>query len=323
MPGGIKILNIIIPLYKGKEVIKDCLNSLCAQTKKEFFVTIIQDFDNEDYTEIIKEYNKKLHILFLKNNENIGAGLTRQRGIDVSSRFDYLLFLDVDDILNPRAVELLYTYSKSKFADVTTSKIIVEKKYTKGQVLSGKQANTWLHGKIYRTNYLKDNNIRFHKNIRYNEDVSFNLLALNYTNKVYFLDEETYIWRDYGQSITRKDTSNFTNQSTWQYLYGYAKSMLQLLESNKLTKNLVVTGLMSLYTQSQVLIETNSISKNENIYITELLKTDYMQRMLQDIDILNRIANNNRIGYTESKKPLFFHESFDNWVNRMCGEKII
>lgn len=317
------MLNIIIPLYKGKEVIKDCLNSLCAQTKKEFFVTIIQDFDNEDYTEIIREYNKKLHILFLKNNENIGAGLTRQRGIDVSDRFDYLLFLDVDDILNPRAVELLYTYSKSKFADVTTSKIIVEKKYTRGHILSGKQANTWLHGKIYRTKYLKDNNIRFHKDIRYNEDVSFNLLALNYTNKVYFLDEETYIWRDYRQSVTRKDISNFTNQSTWQYLYGYAKSMLQLLESNKLTKNLVVTGLMSLYTQSQVLIETNSISKNENIYITKLLKTDYMKRMLQDIDILNRIANNNRIGYTESKKPLFFHESFDNWVNRMCGEKVI
>ena len=171
--------------------------------------------------------------------------------------------------------------------------------------------------------YLKDNNIHFHKDIRYNEDVSFNLLALNYSNKIYFLDEETYIWRDYEQSVTRKDTSNFTNQSTWQYLYGYAKSMLQLLESNKLTKNLVVTGLMSLYTQSQVLIETNSISKNENIYITELLKTDYMKRMLQDIDILNRIANNNRIGYTESKKPLFFHESFDNWVNRMCQEKII
>ena len=317
------MLNIIIPLYKGKEVIKDCLNSLCAQTKKEFFVTIIQDFDNEDYTEIIREYSKKLHILFLKNNENIGAGLTRQRGIDISNRFDYLLFLDVDDMLNPRAVELLYTYSKSKFADVTTSKIIVEKKYTKGHILYGKQANTWLHGKIYRTNYLKDNNIHFHKDIRYNEDVSFNLLALNYTNKVYFLDEETYIWRDYRQSVTRKDISNFTNQSTWQYLYGYAKSMLQLLESNKLTKNLVVTGLMSLYTQSQVLIETNSISKNENIYITKLLKTDYMKRMLQDIDILNRIANNNRIGYTESKKPLFFHESFDNWVNRMCGEKVI
>ena len=142
MPGVIKILNIIIPLYKGKEVIKDCLNSLCAQTKKEFFVTIIQDFDDEDYTEIIREYSKKLHILFLKNNENIGAGLTRQRGIDISDRFDYLLFLDVDDMLNPRAAELLYTYSKSKFAAVTTSKIIVEKKYTKGQVLSGKQANT-------------------------------------------------------------------------------------------------------------------------------------------------------------------------------------
>ena len=43
----INILNIIISLYKGKEVLPDCLNSLISQTKKNFFVTLIQDCDGD------------------------------------------------------------------------------------------------------------------------------------------------------------------------------------------------------------------------------------------------------------------------------------
>ena len=313
------MLNIIIPLYKGKDVIKDCLNSLCAQTKKNFFITIIQDNDNEDYSEIINEYKNKLHICFLQNKENIGAGMTRQRGIDVSDKFDYVMFLDSDDMLNPRAVELLYTYSKSNFSDVTISKIIVEKKYTRGNVLSLDKTDTWLHGKIYRTNYLKDNNISFFPEIRYNEDVCFNLLALNLSDKIYYLDEELYIWRDNVNSITRKDIFSFVKESTWQYLYGYAKSLLILLEKNKLNKNKIPSALMSLYTQSQVLIECNGVSKDENIFISKFLNNHIIKEALLDKKVLNSIVNNNKIGYTIGKEPIIFHESFDNWVNRIKG----
>lgn len=303
---------------------RDCLNSLCAQTKKEFFITIIQDCDGEDYSDIISEYKKRLHIHFLKNEKNIGAGETRQRGIDISDKFDYIMFLDVDDILNPRAVELLYTFSKSNFADVTTSKIIVEKKHGKGFILQGRQANTWLHGKIYRTQYLKDNNISFFKGIRYNEDVSFNLLALHLSKKIYFLDEETYIWRDYKKSITRNNNGDFNTKSTWQYLVGYAQGLKILLDKNKMTKDLAVTGLMSLYAQAQILRETQSETNKENEYMSILLKTPYFQEVLKDKQILNRIANNSKIGATTSKKnPIFFHEAFDTWVNRLCQEKII
>ena len=260
----------------------------------------------------------------MKNEKNIGAGETRQRGIDISDKFDYVMFLDVDDILNPRAVELLYTFSKSNFADVTTSKIIVEKKYGKGFILQGHQANTWLHGKIYRTQYLKDNNISFFKGIRYNEDVSFNLLALHLSKKIYFLDEETYIWRDYKNSITRSDKGDFNTTSTWQYLVGYAQGLKILLDKGKMTKDIAITGLMSLYAQAQILIETQSETNKENEYMSILLKTPYFQEILKDKQILNRIANNSKIGATTSKKdPVFFHEAFDTWVNRLCQEKII
>ena len=91
-----------------------------------------------------------------------------------------------------------------------------------------------------------------------------------------------------------------------------------------MTKDLAVTGLMSLYAQAQILIETQSETNKENEYISILLKTPYFQEILKDKQILNRIANNSKIGSTTSKKdPIFFHEAFDIWVNRLCQEKII
>lgn len=319
----INILNIIIPLYKGKEVLPDCLNSLISQTKKNFFITLIQDCDGEDYIELLKEYKKKLNISYLKNKKNVGPGESRQTGINVSKQFDYIMFLDEDDILNPRAVELLYTFSKSKFADVTVSDIIVEKKYNKGHMIYGPNANTWVHGKIYRTQYLIDNNIHFWEGVRYNEDLAFNLMALNKTKKVFYLNEATYIWRDYKKSTTRKDIKDFYNKSTWQYLYGYSRSLLELARENKLTNKLIITALLSLYTQSQVLIEIKGQSNNEGQFITEFLKLDKIQDFLKKRKNLNYIVNSNKIGYTIGNKPIIFHEAFDDWINRMCGEKII
>lgn len=316
------MVNIIIPLYKNKDNIRDCLNSLRAQTKKTFIVTIVQDCDGEDYTEIIKEFRKDLKIQFLKNEKNFGPGLTRQRGLDLNKMCDYVMFLDSDDMLNPRAVELLYTFAKAKFADVVTSKIIIEKKYGKGLVCQGRRTDSWLHGKIYNFNYLKKNNIRFFEEIRYNEDVAFNLLALHLSEKIFFLDEETYIFRDYKNSITRSDSSKFTKEATWQMIYGYSKGLLRLSKEEKLTKELSISALLTLYTQSQILIEKKCVTKNENELVKEVLILPKIQTALHDKKILEYIVTHCKAGQVLNG-IIFFHESFDKWLERLIGLNVL
>ena len=53
------IVNIIIPTYKARETLPKALDSLVAQTKDMFLVTIVQDGDGEDYSDIVTEYKRR------------------------------------------------------------------------------------------------------------------------------------------------------------------------------------------------------------------------------------------------------------------------
>ena len=65
------MVNLIIPTYKARDTLPAALDSLVAQTKKMFIVTIVQDADNEDYTDIINEYRHRgLQIKLLQKKRN-------------------------------------------------------------------------------------------------------------------------------------------------------------------------------------------------------------------------------------------------------------
>ena len=116
----IKIVDVIIPTYKARETLPKALDSLVAQTKKLFIVTIIQDGDGEDYSDIIEEYRRRgLQLFLISLKENKGPGGARQAGIDANKMCDYLMFLDADDMLMPRAIEILYHEAKHERGNQT------------------------------------------------------------------------------------------------------------------------------------------------------------------------------------------------------------
>lgn len=126
------MLNIIIPTYKARDTLPSTLDSLVSQTKKLFLVTIVQDGDGEDYSDIIAEYKRRGLKIFLFQKENGGPGMARQYGMDRTQMCDYVMFVDSDDILNPRAVEVLYREAKLNNFDVLSSSFLAEKNHTPG-----------------------------------------------------------------------------------------------------------------------------------------------------------------------------------------------
>lgn len=50
------MVGVIIPLYKALDTIRDTLDSLVVQTKKDFITIPVVDGDDIDYSEIWKEY---------------------------------------------------------------------------------------------------------------------------------------------------------------------------------------------------------------------------------------------------------------------------
>ena len=308
------MVNIIIPLYNGKDTLPLALNSLLTQTKKFFQVSIYQDGDSEDYSEIINKYRYMgLFINFYKNEKNVGAGLARQFWLNKSKRFEYVMFLDCDDVLMPNAVESLSRAAAVSNSDIVVGNILQEE-IGNNKILRKDSNSTWLHGKLYRTSFLLENNITFHPLIKVNEDSYFNFVALNSTNNKHYIDETVYMWRWNRNSITRRSSKkDFLEENDKYYFIGQIYGLEKLKELNKLDDELVCSVLVNLYRQSQL----------EIFYGLEPTTIDHLLSLKCIINTQEKIFNGelNEVllpllgaGGIENGKAFLFTETFFDWL---------
>ena len=89
------MIDIIIPLYNARKTISNTLDSVLVNLS-DIVVYLVDDASDDDYTDIIEDYSKKLNIKYLRLKKNSGPGVARQYGIDHSNN-EYIIFLDSDD----------------------------------------------------------------------------------------------------------------------------------------------------------------------------------------------------------------------------------
>ena len=100
------LVSIIMPFYKKKNFLSKSIDSILAQTYKDFEVIIIYDdnsLDDFDYVKNFENLDKRIRVI--KNNSNIGAGESRNKGI-INSSGKYVAFLDCDDLWKSDKLEI-------------------------------------------------------------------------------------------------------------------------------------------------------------------------------------------------------------------------
>lgn len=312
------MLNIIIPHYNNYEGLKDLLKSLSLQTKKTFKITVVDDCSNnfEEIKELIKKFSSELKIELLQTPKNGGPGAARQYGLDNINEmfFDYVAFADSDDFLLPRAVELLYKSAKRSDADVVSSPIICEQYSNDVKI---KNTNwTWLHGKIYKVSFLKQNNICF-PNIRANEDVTFNILVNELAQTKVFIDDEVYLWRNNKDSITRKD--NFYEKYGYLYIEALICAYQKILQKKSIDKTQLSINFPNLYKYYQI---SYYYGKKEQIdYMNKILKEFFQNYPIINYinDNIENIAKSIDTNFNYKHKILWFKESFPEWFSKLGG----
>lgn len=122
-----KLISIIIPYYKKKRYIKLTLQSILRQKYKNFEILIIyDDADTEDLLFIKKLKKKDKRIKLIINKKNIGAGMSRNKGVRLS-KGEYLAFVDSDDLWHPEKLKLQLSYMiKNKISISHTSYKIID-----------------------------------------------------------------------------------------------------------------------------------------------------------------------------------------------------
>ena len=99
-------------------------------------------------------------------------------------------------------------------ADVLVSVFESEGRFDDGiAIKSMKNAITWCHGKVYRRQYLLDNNIFFDERLRLNEDCLFHQILFDGGAKVVEIPMVTLMWRDNPKSVTHE--SAYKNKRTF------------------------------------------------------------------------------------------------------------
>jgi len=105
-----KLVSIIIPYYQKKKFIEQTLKSIFNQKYKYFEVLIIYDDNDKKDLPFLKTLQKKdSRIKIVINQKNIGAGMSRNRGIKLS-KGTFIAFVDSDDIWHPEKLKLQLNY---------------------------------------------------------------------------------------------------------------------------------------------------------------------------------------------------------------------
>ncbi len=95
--------SIIIPVYNRPEEIRDLLESLTTQTRKDFEIIIVEDGSTITSRDIVADFSKKLPIRYYAK-QNAGPGPARNFGF-THAKGQYYVVFDSDCILPPTYFE--------------------------------------------------------------------------------------------------------------------------------------------------------------------------------------------------------------------------
>lgn len=97
-------ISVLMPVYKPKEAyLREAIQSILDQTFTDFELLILDDCPEDDREQIIKSYQDH-RILYVKNEQNLGIALCRNKLIDMAAG-EYLAIMDHDDISLPDRFE--------------------------------------------------------------------------------------------------------------------------------------------------------------------------------------------------------------------------
>ncbi len=110
------LISIIVPIYNTGNNLRECLNSILAQTFKNWEAILVDDGSTDNTKEIIYEYAEKDSRFIAIHKQNQGTLLTRKTGLENSSG-EFIANIDHDDKYHPQFLEKMYAKITETNAD--------------------------------------------------------------------------------------------------------------------------------------------------------------------------------------------------------------
>ncbi len=206
-----KEISIIIPVYNGAHYIERCISSILLQDYSGCQIIIIDDGSTDDTLKICRELAGGNRQFLILHQENQGVSAARNKGIDAAES-EWIYFLDADDELEQNALVMMKKFLDSRYQwivmnywkhvegkmELTEGFAGLEDKNHSGKEGFADLLNSEMFmypcGKLYRTELIKKNRVRFPLQIPYGEDIRFNLQYFRYVERYSIRSYPSFIY---------------------------------------------------------------------------------------------------------------------------------
>ena len=294
-------VSVIIPVYNVEKYLAKCLDSLINQTLKDIEIICINDGSTDKSLEILNDYSLKDKRIRIFSQHNQGPSIARNLGI-AKAEGEYIIFVDSDDWVEVSMCQKFYNMALQTDADITLSTFFVT--YNKEtntddriSVIKNNVSQCVFNFneeipniipnvpyetvcKLYKTDFLKKNNLKFSTKIKFAEDCCFFIDCCLKNPTITILNEPLYYYRVNTQNSLIKKPDTVSNLFS---VYLYVKNQIKhshLKNKNELylyffTRliNTILWYFNSCYTIS---------SRQSNLKYLKKLKKDYKKLKNKD-----------------------------------------
>ena len=220
------LISVIIPVYNGEKFLSNCIDKLCKIRNAEIEIIVVNDGSTDSTDSIAKSYNDDIKYF---QKPNGGVSSARNTRIEKATG-RYITFLDVDDELPEGAIEYYceairnypdYECIQGCFSGSLNETDVppetIDSKTLQLMCLENPRC-TWqcdekmrpvargthgCYGKLYSTEFIRKNNLRFIEGLGLGEDLLFYLNVLHNVKRVLVLYQCVYTIIGHADSATR------------------------------------------------------------------------------------------------------------------------
>ena len=243
------LVSIIVAKKKKKKYLRQCLDSLVAQTYQNLDIILVDDGSTDQSGCICDEYGIKDVRIRVVHKKNEGLVMARKTGLHMAIG-KYCVYVDGDDWLESEAVQILMDYREKYQADVVIGNysrydgqkkiphenFVQERLYADENLISGIYSNmlydsqyhdfgvspnVW--GNLYQRETLLEIQEEVPNEVTYGEDVAVLYFLLFKSRRVGIIDAAVYNYVVNLESMTKSYHQNQTKSTTVLLNYLYHK----------------------------------------------------------------------------------------------------
>lgn len=227
-------VSVIVAIYNVSKYLDRCILSITEQSISKLQIILVNDGSTDDSLDKCLEWQKKNPRIEVINKENGGVSTARNMGIE-AAKGKWICFVDGDDYLEKDAIRnmlerkddsdvLLANYYVDNGDNVReerflyrTDRVIFTSELARRELIKNcfvRSDMAYPHSitligvpwaKLYRTQLIKENNIRFDEKLKKMQDAIFNLEVFWKADKIIYCgDQHVYYYVQNDQSVTHK-----------------------------------------------------------------------------------------------------------------------